>query len=68
MKLAAVLLVVVLVILSFSFIEAADAQKPTGEPPKGFSARLHRFRGTLPPSFTGTPPPGFSGKPKTKSA
>ncbi|KHJ94664.1 hypothetical protein OESDEN_05412 [Oesophagostomum dentatum] len=68
MKLAAMLLAVILVVLSLTFTEAADTQKPTGQPPKSFSARLHRFRGTLPPGFTGTPPPGFSGKPKTKSA
>ncbi|KHJ79011.1 hypothetical protein OESDEN_21353 [Oesophagostomum dentatum] len=66
MKLAIVLLVAVLMALSLTFAEAADAQKPTGPPPKGFS-RIFRA-GTPPAGFTGSLPPGFTGKPKGKSA
>ncbi|KHJ86857.1 hypothetical protein OESDEN_13378 [Oesophagostomum dentatum] len=61
MKYAVVLLLAVLMALSLTFSEAADAQKPTGPPPKGFSGRP-------PHGFTGSPPPGFTAKPKGKSA
>ncbi|KHJ84565.1 hypothetical protein OESDEN_15719, partial [Oesophagostomum dentatum] len=64
-KFAVVLLLVVLMALSLTFTEAADAQKPTGPPPKGFSGRPpHGFTGSAPPGFSGSPPPGFTGKPK----
>ncbi|KHJ85562.1 hypothetical protein OESDEN_14707 [Oesophagostomum dentatum] len=69
MKFAIIFLLAVLVALSLTFTEAADAQKPTGPPPKGFSGRPpHGFTGSPPPSFSGSPPPGFTGKPKGKSA
>ncbi|KHJ90694.1 hypothetical protein OESDEN_09456 [Oesophagostomum dentatum] len=68
-KFAMVLLVAVLVALSLTFTEAADAQKPTGSPSKGFSGRPHHgFSGRPHHGFSGSPPPGFTGKPKGKSA
>ncbi|KHJ94661.1 hypothetical protein OESDEN_05409 [Oesophagostomum dentatum] len=69
MKIVVVFLGVVVLLLSFTYTEGANTQKPTGPPPKGFSGTPpHGFTGTPPSGFKWSPPPGFSFKPKGKSA